>query len=301
MPGISARRFPSPLRYPGGKWKVANFLKLLLLENRLTGREYVEVYAGGASVALTLLFEEYASHIHINDVNESVHAFWWAVLNEGDELCRLIESTPVTMYEWRRQREIQAAPDADPVALAFSTFFLNRTNRSGIIGGGVIGGQDQSGPWKLDARYNSEDLIRRIRKIQRSASRITLTRMDAADYLREWPPGTKSCLAYLDPPYFIKGQRLYPNFYEAHDHAEIAELVGQLDVPWVVSYDLVPEICDLYSPHRSIRYALSYSAADRSAGQEVMFVSDGLSIPTVESPANIRTGVVDKYLRNRSA
>lgn len=295
------RRFPSPLRYPGGKGKISNYMKVLFIRNDLVGREYAEVYAGGASVALSLLFEDYASHIHINDLDPGVHAFWQAVLKQTEPLCRLIRDTPVSVEEWYRQQQIQDAVEPSPLELAFSTFFLNRTNRSGIIQGGVIGGQEQTGKWKIDARYNKKALTRRIEKISRHAGRITLTRRDGAEYLREvvptLPPGT---FLYLDPPYFVKGgSRLYTNYYEDHDHVEVGEAIQAInDRPWVVSYDRVGEILDLYEGVDRIEYGLSYSAADRYRGREVMFFSDGLRQPeNVETPARLNNTAVREARR----
>jgi DNA adenine methylase len=291
--------FPSPLRYPGGKRKVANFVKLLFLENNFAGGEYVEPYAGGASVALALLFESYASHIHINDIDRSLYAFWHAVLDDTEGLCARIHDTKVSVAEWRRQRAVQIASDPDELDLAFSTFFMNRCNRSGIITGGLIGGKHQDGKWKLDARYNKQDLIRRIEKIARFGTRITLTCLDAHDFLGAWsvPPDTPTFI-YLDPPYYVKGEGLYENFYEHAHHVDIASRVRHLKVPWMVSYDAAPEILNLYSRARSRRYSLSYSAADRYSGSEVMFFSKGLIVPDVDTPAGIRMHEVDQARRD---
>ncbi|HVF74593.1 MAG TPA: DNA adenine methylase [Acidimicrobiales bacterium] len=290
-------RFPSPLRYPGGKGKVANFMKLLFLENGLVGGEYVEPYAGGASVALSLLFEEYASHVHINDINRSVYAFWWAVLNHPGELCRRIWDAQLTMDEWHVQRAVQNDADADPLDRAFSTFFMNRCNRSGIIGGGVIGGQDQTGTWKIDARFNREDLTRRIEKIARYRDRISLSDQDALAFLEPWVSGdAKASLIYLDPPYYVKGEGLYENFYEHEHHVAIADRVKALAGPWVVSYDAAPEILKLYNFARPTKYSLSYSAADRYKGSEIMFFSKGLRIPTVDTPALVSPEIVSEKL-----
>lgn len=298
MAGITPRRFPSPLRYPGGKGKVANFIRLLFLDNDLVGHHYVEPYAGGASVALSLLYEEYASHIHINDLDRSIFALWDAVLHRTEALCRRIVDTPITMGQWERQRAVQAAEDPEPLDLAFSTLFLNRTNRSGIISGGVIGGRDQSGQWKLDARFNKADLVRRIKKAARYRTRITITRLDAALYIRKVLPDLPlTSLVYLDPPYYTKGEGLYENFYCHEDHVGIAALVRKIRQPWVVSYDAEPEITALYTDFQRIDYKLSYSAADRCRGAEVMFFSRGLLPPEVASPANIRIGVVDRRRR----
>jgi len=279
--GNGASRHASPLRYPGGKGKVANYFKLLLLENGLVGSEYVEPYAGGASVALSLLFEDYVGHAHINDLNRGVYAFWRAVLDETDEICRRILTTPVTVDEWRRQRAVLQQPEPESLDLAFATFYMNRTNRSGIIDrGGVIGGLNQDGPYKIDARFAADDLVRRIRKIGRYRDRITATNVDAGRLLESWPSALgDSTFFYLDPPYFVKGEGLYDNHYGPGDHAGIARTVTGLAHPWVVSYDAAPQISDLYDGHRYVSYGLAYSAAVRHRGRELMFFSHGLVIP----------------------
>ena len=298
MAGSLPHNFVSPLRYPGGKQKLANFIKLLFLHNDLVGHHYVEPYAGGASVALALLFEEYASHIHINDLNRSVYAFWWAVLNDTEKLCSRIQAAKLSIREWKRQKAVQEADDPDPLDLAFSTFYLNRTNRSGIISGGVIGGMGQNGKWKLDSRFNKPDLVKRIKKIARFRTRITLTNQDAAEYLRNTLPQFQdSYFVYLDPPYFVKGEGLYEHSYDTKNHVEIAGLVRKIQEPWLVSYDAVREALKLYSETeiRHLVYDLAYSAAERQRGSEVMFFSPSLKRPTVDTPANIHIKTVNRF------
>lgn len=281
-------RFSSPLRYPGGKGKITNYMKLLFLENDLLGKEYVEVFAGGASVALSLLFEEFTSHAHINDLNRSVHAFWECALHQTDTLCSRILSMKATAAEWTRQRAVQEAREPETLDLAVSTFFLNRTSRSGILNGGMIGGKGQDGPWKLDARFNKQELVRRIEKIGRFSSRVTLTQIDGAEYLRNNLPRLDQAFIYLDPPYFHKGQDLYENFYQPDDHRNLAQLIRSVkNHCWVVSYDAAPQILSYYKGCKNIRYDLAYSAADRYLGQEVMFFSPGLIPPRVASPAGL--------------
>lgn len=245
-------------------------------------------------MALALLFEEYVSHIHINDLNPSVAAFWRTVLNATEDLCDLIANTPVTVDEWEHQRVVQDDdPKADETALGFSTFFLNRTSRSGIIGGGIIGGKRQTGKWKIDARFTREDLIRRVRKIARHRNRITVTSNDAAAYLENALPEIDKPFVYLDPPYYVKGGDLYQDSYKPEDHAAIAALVHKLDVPWMVSYDAVPPINDLYRSAPHVAYNLSYSAQERYKGKEVMFFDSNLVLPDVDSPANVNSLLVE--------
>jgi DNA adenine methylase len=275
----------TPLRYPGGKAKLAAYVKSLMTQNRLLDGEYVEPYAGGAAIGLELLFHEYVSRIHINDVSRPLHAFWKSVLDHTDALCRLVRDTPITVKAWDRQRRIMENPrEHDALVLGFATFFLNRTNRSGILNGGIIGGRDQTGPWKIDARYNSTELVNRIQSIASMRDRITLTRLDALRFLKsgvqKWPAKT---LVYLDPPYFVKGRDLYYDFYEPEDHASVAEFVRSSITKqrWIVSYDNAPAIRKLYDGLPHIVYDIGYSARSASQGSEVMFFADGLKVPPV--------------------
>lgn len=278
--------FYTPLRYPGGKGKLVPYIKQLLETNDLVDGVYVEPYAGGAAVALELLLHEYVRRIYINDISAGVAAFWRSVLDNTDALCSMIAGASLTMDEWYRQREIQNHPEEQgDLVLGFSTFFLNRTNRSGILTGGVIGGKEQKGTWKMDARFNSKDLIQRIHAIARVRNRIEFHQVDALNFIKQLAPTLpKQSLIYLDPPYYVKGSDLYLHYYEHDDHVKIAKGVAKLKKNWVVSYDGVPEVKQLYSKFRSIVYRLSYSAQDRYKGAEVMFFSNSLAIPDAVRP-----------------
>lgn len=295
-------RFVSPLRYPGGKGELANFIKLLLDYNRLHDVHYMEPYCGGAALGLSLLYEEYARTIRINDLNRGVFAFWHSVLFETEALCERIRSVPVTIAEWERQRSVlTGGKRVHLLDLGFAAFFLNRTNRSGIIGAGVIGGKNQTGNWKIDARFRRDNLISRIRKAARYRSRITLTNSDAERLLADMVPQLPhTSLLYLDPPYYVKGVHLYEDHYTEQDHARIADVIQALDCSWVVSYDYHPRLLDLYADRRCLVYQLSYHAQDRYKGREVIFFSDNLKIPTVTRPTRITIHDVVKSRRMRS-
>jgi len=282
--------FTSPLRYPGGKGMLSNFMKLVFLKNALLDGHYVELYAGGAAIAWSLLFDEYVRHVHINDIDAAVFAFWVCVLNHTEELCKKIHDTPINMRTWQRQRSILDQPaDHSQQELGFAAFFLNRTNRSGIMRGGVIGGKAQNGSWRLDARFNKKDLNARITRIARYASRISLYNVDAAKLLRELVPKLPAqSLLYLDPPYYIKGKDLYEHHYTDSDHKTICHLLTSIhDRAWIVTYDNTPRVLRLYRGCRRIRYDLSYSAQDRYFGSEVMFFSNSIVHPRVLHPARI--------------
>lgn len=286
--GGTEGRYPSPFRYPGGKGKIANFMKMVFLQNCLVGGQYVEPFAGSASIALALLYEEYAERVHINDLDKGVYAFWKSVLYDTEELCARIMDTPVTMEEWRRQRMRLEGESGSDVELGFATLFMNRTNRSGIISGGPIGGVDQRGRWKLNARYNAERLAKRVQKAGRFRDRIHLSNDDGADVVGQYV-GARNTLLYVDPPYYSKGSELYSNWYGAGEHRGLASRVRELACPWVVSYDRTGAVCRLYDGHRRIDYELSYSAAQRRRGTEVMYFSPGLRLPDVGGPTHIRS------------
>lgn len=276
-------KFVSPLRYPGGKLKVVGYVKNLMEVNNLVGGTYIEPYAGGASVALTLLFSEYASQIKINDIDRSIYAFWHCVLNETDALCRLVVDTPVNMETWYSQREVQQhKQEVELLDLGFSTFFLNRTNRSGILSGGVIGGKEQTGNFKIDARYNKKDLVERIESIAEYTDRIELTSIDAVELIKSIKKPSEKTFCYLDPPYYVKGRDLYLNYYNDDDHKAIAKVIKKYKGKWIISYDAVDFIRKLYKDFRQKEYYLSYSAGNPVKGKEIVVYSDGLAIPDVD-------------------
>jgi DNA adenine methylase len=272
----------SPLRYPGGKAALLETMSSILRLNKLDRGHYVEPYAGGCGLALSLLIGGHASDIHINDLDRSIWAFWHCVLNHSKDLTDLIMHSPITVAEWYRQREVQArSSKAHVVELGFSTFFLNRTNRSGVIkGAGIIGGLSQSGNYKIDCRFNREDLAARVRRIAKYRSRIHLSNLDAIPFLKETdrtlPPETLFC---IDPPYFAKGSSLYTNFYGPQEHAIVAKVIHKLKHKWVVTYDDAQEIRSLYSAHRKYSFDIQYSIQTKRIGSELLIASSGLRLP----------------------
>ena len=271
----------SPLRYPGGKGRIAPYFKRILRDNLLCDGLYIEPYAGGASVALSLLLDCYVSKVIINDIDRSIYAFWSSVLNNTDEFCELIENTPVNIPVWKEQMDMQRNKEqCDLFELGFSTFFLNRTNRSGIISGGVIGGIKQDGIWKIDARYNKNELIERIRRIEKHKKRIELHNLDALKFLRSIQLNLpENSIFYLDPPYYKKGSMLYLNYYTGNDHRKIYEELWKMKhLHWILTYDNVDPIKDLYAEYRMKEYNLQYSASKSRKGQELMIFSDNVHI-----------------------
>lgn len=285
---------PSPLRYPGGKAALAGLMADLIRVNDACDGTYVEPYCGGAGAALTLLMGEHVRYIVLNDADPAVYNFWWAALRQSELLTKLLRDTPVTIEEWYRQRDIYRRKGRfSRVEIAFATLYLNRCNRSGIIvDGGPIGGVRQDGKWRLDARFNRPQLIRRLERLSLYRDRIAVYSMDAVDFLRKVVrprQDLRRTVVYLDPPYYGKGRDLYANYYAPEDHAALAAyLKYEAHFRWVLSYDDVPEIRELYSGMEQFHVRVSYSAHTRRFGRELIVCSDSLRFPKDHVSAGFR-------------
>ncbi|WP_026052045.1 DNA adenine methylase [Herbaspirillum rubrisubalbicans] len=276
MPSID-----SPLRYPGGKTQLSPFVIDLSRANDLYGGVYAEPFAGGAGIAWRLLLNGDATEVWLNDIDPAIYAFWNTVVHSPDALCDRILRAKVTMTSWHKQRQILADPMTSEVDLAFATLFLNRTNRSGILKGGVIGGKDQTGNYKMDCRFNKDELIRKIRRIHIYRDVIKVTRLDAEECLKKWAKTLpRRALINIDPPYFSQGRDLYLSFYEPSDHARLAGVVRGLKVPWMMTYDDAPEIAALYSGLPMFRKSLIYYAQVKRRASELLVLSPNLKLPS---------------------
>lgn len=282
--------FRSPLRYPGGKQRLSPFIIELIDSNSIANGHYVEPYAGGAGVAIELLLSRKVSDIHLNDSDFGIYSFWHAVVNRPDELCNMIAKASMTVEEWRYRKSIVKKCDKrKKLELGYSVFFLNRCNRSGILSAGVIGGLDQKGNFKMDARFSRNDLIRRIEAISNFKKNIHLTSYDAEYYITNYIPNLPAkTLVYLDPPYFVKGGDLYLNAYKKDDHARISKVIQhEINHHWVLSYDGVPDIIDLYKERRHFLYDLQYNAEKVYKGKEIFIFGDSLTLPDKCTLTNI--------------
>lgn len=273
---------PSPLRYPGGKNRLAGFISLAIQNLNLPNCTYVEPFAGGAGVALSLLLSGTVDNIIINDYDKAIYSFWRAIKHEPNALIKRIEETPITIEEWYRQKNIYSSATSYSLDLAFATLFLNRTNRSGILNAGPIGGYSQSGEWKLDVRFDKETLIAKIAVIAEHKQRITVYNKDIISLLRNYAPEFgRNVFFYFDPPYYNKGQKLYKNFFSHKDHQRIHDVIAQeIAAPWIITYDDVGEIARLYADFAIRKFDLTYSAANKGIASELMIFSDIHSCPT---------------------
>jgi len=274
-------RTASPLRYPGGKSAMAGLLSCIRSINRLGDRAIAEPFAGGAGASLSLLYREDTPEIHINDANRAIHDFWWAIMNRTEPFLEMLRSKRVSMAEWRRQREVyRSTRNISRLRRGFAAFYLNRCNRSGIImNGGPIGGIEQAGNWKLDARFNKPALEARCKRVAEYGQRIRVSRMDACDFI--WNLDKAKSFIFIDPPYYAKGKTLYRNTLDHAYHQKLADELRWIeDAAWVLTYDDCPEIRGMYADWASIHtFSLRYVASKRRRGREILVTPRWMQLP----------------------
>lgn len=276
----------SPLRYPGGKTQLSTYVNHLLKINKVTNT-YIEPFAGGFGVGLDLLIDGSVENVVINDLDPSIYSVWYYILNEPSKFISKIEDVPITMEEWYKQRKIRDEVEKE-ISLdnAFATFFLNRTNVSGIINGGPIGGKKQTGKYKINCRFNKERLIKKIQVIASYKERISLTNMDANDFILNQIPeyNSKNTFIFFDPPYYTQGKNLYLSFVDKNKHQRLSEnIIGLKKYKWIITYDIEPEILKLYEPYiKAYTYHLNYSANKKRRAKEYMFINNNTKADSFE-------------------
>lgn len=267
---------PSPLRYPGGKASIYKMVSDILTNNCGGYISYAEPYAGGCGLALSLLFKGDVQELHLNDIDVSIASLWHCILNDTDRLLKKVNDVNVNMEEWKKQKLVQDSKDtADTLDLAFSTFFLNRTNHSGIIKGGVMGGKNQTGKYKLDCRFTKQTLVDRIKQIADNSNKIYFYNMDAIDFISHMEfLKIHDLVLMVDPPYYNKGKSLYMNFYEHADHVHISRKLNSTLLPWLLTYDNALEIQEIYENYNHHQFNINYSVANKRKGTELLIASD---------------------------
>ncbi|MDT2563674.1 DNA adenine methylase [Enterococcus avium] len=269
----------SPLRYPGGKTKLYAYVKYLIQLNEIENCTYIEPFSGGAGLAMKLLVKGDVQRVVLNDLDNSIHSFWYAVLNDTKKFIKMIEDTPVTIDEWRNQKIIHEQQKDDPYSFygGFATFYLNRTNFSGIINGSPIGGFDQSGKNKIDCRFTKQDLIARISLVANLETQIDLFHRDASELIDiiDERYDKRDSFVFFDPPYFSQGKNLYLKFIDEEKHQELFNKIMELNnYRWITTYDVHEQIADIYQEVKhKYKYRIQYSANKKSKASEFIFAS----------------------------
>lgn len=266
----------SPLRYPGGKFKIYDRVKSLIEMNELGDKTYVEPFAGGFGIGLGLLRDSIVKKAVLNDYDSHIYNFWHTILNNPDDFLRLMMDTPVSIEERQRQKQVYGDSQSDQVSDGFSTFYLNRVNFSGVITGGPIGGYAQTGKYKLDCRFNKEDIRSKIEEIALLSDRIGLYNYDAIELITcHLQESVRDSFFNIDPPYVEKGHRLYTNYFKESDHRNLEKTISKhLDkTSWIVTYDDCELIRDVYKTYHMIGYNILHNAGGSVQGKEIVITN----------------------------
>lgn len=272
-------RTSSPLRYPGGKSQLSKFVKNLVNINIDKNPIYCEPFMGGAGVAIDLLLKNEVDTLILNDYDPAIYSIWNAILTEPERLIDILQTIPLNIDEWKIQQSYYKQNKdifGYDFELGVSAFYLNRTNRSGIIMGGPIGGHNQESIYKLDCRFNKKDLIDKIRKISNQKNRIRLYNYDVVDLISKVliKENQKYLFTFFDPPYYKQGQVLYRSSFDETKHQKLSETIKKLEnYKWIVTYDNAKEIRKLYYNMQLYTYNLRYSAQRVRKEVEILFGS----------------------------
>lgn len=277
-------RYISPLRYPGGKARVAPYLTRLMKAQPRRPTIYAEPFAGGAGAALKLLVDEVVRNIKINDLSPGIAAFWRSVFFDTEQLARRIENAEVSMEEWHRAHAIfTSEAEHEDIDLGYATFFLNRCNRSGILSARPIGGMAQNGNWKIDARFNKNELATRVRLLGQYRRRVQVSQLDARDFLSKLEPTSLDGFVYVDPPYIVQGENLYLDSLSYEDHRQLAIQLSSSLVPWMLTYDVSETITkDLYPGLRTAKFNIAHTAQKQHVGSEYVVFGDHVNVPSID-------------------
>jgi len=288
----------TPLRYPGGKGSLKYFLANTVKANGLEGGILIEPFCGGSGASMPLLEAGVIGELYINDANPAVAAFWQSLFLDTDSFVTLVDSTPITIDQWHRWREVMLVPEeSSTLELGFATFFMNRCNRSGLLSSGPIGGFDQLGNYKIDCRFNRVNLIKRIETIAKHREKVTVSNSDACDFLQTIDEQKRSeSLIFIDPPYVGQGKNLYKKYsFGDQEHMRFADFIKPKNWKWLITYDDHPLIHKLYAERALGVIEFSYLMQQAKIGRELLVASSHCRIPLPDQK-KVETQVVESEL-----
>jgi len=272
---VPKNRLSNPLRYPGSKSSLTDYIATIIEENLLSGCTIYEPYAGSASVSFEMLIRGFALQAVLVERDPLIYAFWKSVFDNTEDLCNKISKLDITIQTWKSfqlYREISDPKEHDILELGLAGLFFNRTNFSGIIGAGPIGGQNQSSDYSIDCRFNKTRIVRQINEISQFREKVTVIFGDALEFMQneEEKINNGFSFVYIDPPYYAQGKKLYRYYYDDSSHKKLASYILSKEFPWLISYDDHPKIKILYANRASQPIYLDYSLKTSRQGSELL-------------------------------
>jgi DNA adenine methylase len=307
----------SPLRYPGGKRRLAPYIVETLRLNGLRPHLYIEPFAGGASVAIQLLHENMVEQIALGEKDPMVAGFWKAVFTDHERLIAELRRLEPTLENWTYYRRTRPRT---PLGWAVKCLFLNRTSFSGILSptAGPIGGHQQTSEYTIGCRFPIKRLEQRITQIAAYANRVAFIHegdwQEVVGRTRQLGYTHDQIFYYLDPPFYEKAERLYRYYFYEPDHQMLHHQLSELDANYILSYDAAEPIVARYSSNgNGPRHVdLLYSATARGELIEAreLIISNLPHLPThtrlwysnmEQADVDIDTAAAPAYIDTQSA
>lgn len=235
-----------------------------------------EPYCGGAGAALILLADGDADMVVLNDADLRVYSAWLAMLEEPERFVAKLSNVRLDIAEWLYHRDLVDGYSGSEYdfEVGFSTFYMNRTTRSGIIlNAGPIGGYDQRGKWKLDARFNVQRLTNQVLWLATNRHRIRLSNFDGLSFIdrERRMPAADNTLFFIDPPYVKAGGRLYYDGMSEAKHIALSDLLTTGNIRhWILTYDDAPLIRQLYRSQKCSNISVNYSLQSKRLENEIL-------------------------------
>ncbi len=287
----------SPLRWAGGKSKMIPFVNNVINQIENKNITFVQPFAGGAGVSLFMLGNSKVNKIIINDFDYGVYSFWHSVFFDNDNLIKIIEQTDVTMQQWlKRRQSLKSIQDLDTLQSGYTTFFLNRTNRSGILSAGAIGGLSQSGKWKINERFNKKTLINQIKNLKQYSHRVQIYNKTYNELYK--CISNENLFSFVDPPYYQKGKSLYRKFFIHNDHLQLSQMMKNLNHQWILTYDLNDNIKKMYQWSNSMQFNIKYSVTKAFQASQLLIYSDGLKTILEKDKNNVELEEIQNTSNN---
>lgn len=257
----------SPLRYPGGKNRVAK----MLLEHMPPHTDYREIFAGGAALFFS---KPRVKKNWLNDLHPGLCAFYRAVQKHFDQfaaLCRQQDGSLRARFdEWAARRDLMdATGDEMLVERAVQYYFLNRT----VWGGRVVYDPRRKSRLYFSNPSGWSNLEKKLAHLSAISEKLRGVKITCDGYQKCLAGATADTLIYADPPYFRESvghitDRLYDKSFDYDCHRKLAALLKKTKAKVMVSYDDCPEIRELYKSWNIIekqwrycgRYAVTLEA-----------------------------------------
>src|SRR3990167_6998031 len=282
--------FYSPLRYPGSKRKLCNYLDKILAKNNYSPQVLIEPFVGGGSVFINFLLRHKEGKVVIEDKDELIYNFWKTLFDEPSYLIRFVKKVRVDLKTFDRYRHVSSHTDKfSRKKLAEACLFLNRTSFSGILNNsaGPIGGREQKSIYKIDCRFGRENLIKKIKSISAFKNRVVVLPYNWEETLKYVAGEDKyknaRLLYYFDPPFYKKAAQLYRYHFDNVSHKNLRDRLMKLKQAWILSYDRAQEIQNLYSAFTRINVSMPYSINSPAKRLEKELIITPLKLPKIKS------------------